>query len=199
MTQIKLTVIASGLVCVEWIEFSLYMYLGVLLSKIFFPDSTGYKGLLLTYMIFALSYLSRPLGGFVFGLFSDHAGRKKPLIFSSLLMGLATIAIGCLPGYRMIGYLSPILLLLLRLVQSFSVSGEFNNSSIFLIEHYPHSRILSGSWIGMAASGGMFLGGFITYLVSGSHYEDSWRVAYIVIGFLSLLLVTLSFSLMSRR
>lgn len=189
MSNRKLTAIVVALVAIEWIEFSLYLYLGVIFSRVFFPPESGYKGLILTYAIFALSYLSRPLGGLLFGLCSDCYGRTKPMVMSCLVMGIATIGIGLIPSYAVIGYVAPLLLLVLRLLQGFSVSGEFNNSAIFLIEHHPNHKIIAGSWVGMASSGGMFLGGFIAYLVSALGDTSAWRVAYVVIGIVSLLLI----------
>ncbi|WP_077216761.1 MFS transporter, partial [Piscirickettsia litoralis] len=191
MRNNQLTLLASSIVFIEWVEFSLYMYLGTLLSHFFFPQDLGSHALLLTYAIFAISYLSRPLGGLLFGLYADKHGRRSPLIISSLLIGLATIAIGCIPSYQHIGLLAPILLLIFRLVQSLAISGEFNNSAIYLMEHNPKRTTLAGSWIGTASSAGMFVGGLIAVLVSASHHPHSWRLAYIVIGCLSLLLMLL--------
>ena len=189
MTKNKLTAVVIALVGIEWIEFSLYLYLGVIFSKIFFPPESGQMGLILTYSIFALSYLSRPLGGLLLGLYSDCYGRTKPMVISCLVMGVATFGIGLMPGYANIGYAAPLLLLILRLLQGFSISGEFNNSAIFLIEHHKTYKIVAGSWVGMASSGGMFLGGFITYLVSSLGDTFVWRIAYVALGVISLLLV----------
>ncbi|MGJ3501964.1 MFS transporter, partial [Piscirickettsia salmonis] len=142
-----------------------------------------------------MSYLSRPVGAYLFGLYSDKKGRKYPLITSSFLMGLSTIAIGLIPSYQQIGIIAPILLLIFRLIQSLSISGEFNNSSIFLMEHNPAQQTIAGSWIGMASSAGMFVGGLIAVIIGLTSNLWSWRVAYIAIGVTSLLLMLLRYKL----
>ncbi|WP_108652724.1 MFS transporter [Dongshaea marina] len=195
MQKTKLTLVTSGIVYIEWVEYALYMYLGTTISHFIFPEDLGQYSLLLTYGIFAIAYLSRPVGGLLFGLMADRKGRRKPLIYSSLLVGLATIGIGLLPGYATIGIASPILLLVCRLIQSIAVSGEFNNSSIFLIEHAARYKTLAGSWVGTASSAGMFSGGLIAYLLSLSSYPHSWRFAFILVGVASLIIMLMRKSL----
>ena len=188
MNNSKITILAVSLVTMEWIEYSLYMYTAVYLSPYFFPSEYKESSLIFAYAIFALSYFSRPIGGIIFGFFADKTGRRKPLIVSSIIVGIATIAIGMIPGYSNVGALSPFLLLLCRLVQSFAVSGEFNNASIFLIEHANRNKVLAGSWVGAASSGGMFLGAIVAYLVRLSDVDYAWRIAFITIGCLSIIL-----------
>lgn len=188
MNNSKITILAVSLVAMEWLEYSLYIYTSIDLSQYFFPSEYKESSLIFAYAIFALSYISRPIGGIIFGFFADKTGRRKPLIISSIIVGIATIAIGMLPGYSNVGALSPLLLLLCRLVQSFAVSGEFNNASIFLIEHANRNKVLAGSWVGAASSGGMFLGAIIAYLVRLSDVDYAWRIAFITIGCLSIIL-----------
>ncbi|MCL9779892.1 MFS transporter [Vibrio sp. S4M6] len=190
MNNKKITLLASSVVFMEWLEYALYMYLGLAISHWFFPTSNGDLPLILTYAIFAISYIGRPLGGLVFGLYADKKGRRKPLIFSSLLAGVATAGIGLIPSYGHIGMLAPALLLVCRLAQSFAVSGEWNNSSIFLIEHAQKNRVLAGAWIGTAGSAGMFFGGVVAYLVSLSSHPNSWQIAFVSIGLLSIVLAS---------
>ncbi|MGJ3495456.1 Proline porter II [Piscirickettsia salmonis] len=191
MTKKKLTLLISSIVFIEWLEFSLYMYLGTLISTVFFPPELGSSALLLTYSIFAISYLGRPLGGLIFGLYADKHGRRAPLILSAVLIGITTIGIGCIPSYQHIGIFAPILLLSLRLLQSFAISGEFNNAAIYLMEHNPIYTTLAGSWIGTASSAGMFIGGMTAVLVSTSHFPQSWRFAYIMVGVVALIVMLL--------
>ena len=188
MKNNKLTIIASSLILMEWLEYALYMYLSISISHYFFPIEYRDSSLVFAYAIFAISYLSRPIGGMIFGVFADKSGRRKPLIISSIMVGVATAAIGMIPSYSSIGALSPFLLLMCRLLQSFAVSGEFNNASIFLIEHASRNKVLAGSWVGTASSGGMFLGAIISYLVSISDIDYAWRLAFIIIGFLSIII-----------
>ena len=105
-----------------------------------------------------------------------------------MLVGIATVAIGVIPSYSSIGMLAPFLLLICKLIQRFAVSGEFNNASVFLIEHASKNKVLAGSWVGTASSGGMFLGGIAAYLVSLSTMEHAWKVAFIAIVLLSMAL-----------
>ena len=188
MKKNRLTVLASSLVMMEWLEYSLYLYFGLVISNYFFPTAYKDSSLIFAYAVFAISYVSRPIGGVIFGFWADKRGRRKPLIISSIMVGVATAVIGMLPSYSSIGALSPLLLLICRLVQSFAVSGEFNNASIFLIEHADRNKVLAGSWIGAASSGGMFLGVVVSYLVSLSDIDYAWRMAFIAIGLLSIML-----------
>lgn len=182
----KITLLTSAVVYMEWLEYVLYMYLVTSISTYFFPDNLGSSGILLTYAIFCVSYISRPIGGLIFGVYSDVKGRKKPLIISAMLIALATIGIGLIPSYEMIGVWAPILLLICRLIQSMAVAGEFNNSSIFLMEHARSKKTLAGSWIGVASSAGMFTGSVIAYIVSTVSYTNSWQIAFILVGISSL-------------
>ncbi|WP_034413989.1 hypothetical protein [Candidatus Photodesmus blepharus] len=99
-------------------------------------------------------------------------------------MGLATIGIGLIPSYETVGIISPSLLLFFRFIQSTAVAGEFNNSSIFLIE-----RSKKRSWIGVASSSDMFTGILITYIVNTTSYEYAWRIEFISVGVISLILM----------
>lgn len=186
MKKSTITLIASSMVFIEWLEYSLYLYLASIISKTLLPSESGNNALFMTFGIFTISYLARPLGGLIFGLYSDSNGRKFPLIVSAFLIAISTIGIGLIPSYQSIGILAPILLLFFRLLQSFSVAGEFNNASIFLMEHATTKKTLAGSFIGMASSAGMFIGGLFAYLISLSPNDDiSWRYAYIIVGIFS--------------
>ena len=195
MKRYKTTLFTAAVVYIEWIDFVLYMYLGTSISKYFFPDNIGSSAIILTYVIFAISYISRPIGGLIFGVYSDVKGRKKPLIISAMLMALATIGIGLIPSYEMIGVWAPILLLICRLIKSMAVAGEFNNSSIFLMEHAKSKKTLAGSWIGVASSAGMFTGSVIAYIVSTVSYTNSWQIAFILVGISSLVIMVFRQSL----
>ncbi|MCF6775146.1 MFS transporter [Thiotrichales bacterium 19X7-9] len=185
MKKTQLTLITTSIVFIEWVEYSLYLYLGGAISHSLLPKDLGHNALIITFSIFAISYLARPLGALFFGLYSDYQGRKQPLLLSALFIGLATIGIGVIPSYQAIGILAPILLLGFRLIQSFAISGEFNNSAIFLMEHTPRRQILAGSFIGFASSLGMFIGGLFAATVGWFNSELSWRSAYIIVGILT--------------
>src|SRR4051812_2231270 len=105
---------------VEWYDFFLYGVAAALVfGKVFFPGSDPAAGTLLALGTFAIGFIARPIGGVVFGHFGDKVGRKQLLVLSLLMMGVATFAIGLLPGYATIGIAAPLLLTLLRLLQGF--------------------------------------------------------------------------------
>ncbi|MCL1127047.1 MFS transporter [Shewanella surugensis] len=123
-------------------------------------------------------------------------GVYRLLIISAFLIAIATLSIGLIPSYLLIGITAPILLLLCRFIQSIAVAGEFNNASIFFkIEHAKKHKILAGSWIGTAASAGMFTGGLIAYAVSQITVPEAWRFAFIITGILSLIIMCFRTSL----
>ena len=108
------------------------------------PRSDPVTGTLLAFGTYALGFVARPLGGVVFGHFGDQVGRKKMLVVSLLLMGVATFAIGLLPTYATIGIAAPILLLVCRLLQGFAVGGEWGGAVLMAAEHGDDGR--RGFW-----------------------------------------------------
>ncbi|WP_299492920.1 MFS transporter [uncultured Shewanella sp.] len=194
-SAMKRTLLTTSIVYIEWVEYALYLYLGTIISQYFFPHALGNNALIFTYGIFAISYIGRPLGGLLFGYYADKKGRRPPLIISAFLIALATIGIGLIPSYQYIGIMAPILLLLCRFIQSIAVAGEFNNASIYLIEHANKHKILAGSWVGTAASAGMFTGGLMAYTISQITYSEAWRLAFIITGIVSLTIMLFRTSL----
>ncbi|BAL87601.1 putative MFS transporter [Actinoplanes missouriensis 431] len=130
---------------VEWYDFFLYGSAAALVfGTLFFPQSDPVTGTLLAFGTYALGFVARPLGGVVFGHFGDRLGRKKMLVVSLMLMGLATVAIGLLPTYASIGIAAPILLLTCRLLQGFAVGGEWGGAVLMAAEHGDDAR--RGFW-----------------------------------------------------
>ena len=101
---------------------------GIVFNKLFFPTTDPFIGTILAYSTFAIGYLARPLGGFVFGHFGDKLGRKSMLVLTMLIMGLATIGIGLVPTYAQIGIAAPIILQTLRLCQGLGLGGEWGGA-----------------------------------------------------------------------
>ena len=115
----------------EWAEFSFYAYMVNTIARLFFPTNLDQKlATINAFALFSISYLIRPIGAIAFGHLGDKYGRKPALILSMLLMSAATLCIGLLPTYNQIGILAPCLLLLLRILQSLSLSGEYNGAAI---------------------------------------------------------------------
>ncbi|MFE3002884.1 MFS transporter [Nocardia sp. NPDC059246] len=125
---------------VEWYDSGLYALFATTIATVFFPKSDPTAALMSTFAIFALGYVTRPLGGVVFGHLGDRYGRRFTLLLSVMLMSAGTVAMGMLPSYAQIGIAAPVLLVLCRLVQSFSAGGEYTGSNIFVIEHAPSGR-----------------------------------------------------------
>jgi MHS family proline/betaine transporter-like MFS transporter len=130
----------------EWYDWAVYGYFAPVISKLFFPAGDRIASLLLTFAVFAVGFIVRPLGALFFGSVSDRLGRKTSLMFTIFLMGLATFMIGVLPTYAQIGIWAPVLLILARLLQGLSAGGEWGSSTSFIVEYAPKGkRGLAGS------------------------------------------------------
>jgi hypothetical protein len=124
----------------EWYDFGIYGLLAPVIASDFFPADDRIASLIGAYGLFAAGFAMRPIGGLVLGHLGDRLGRRFVLVYSIVLMGCATAAIAFLPRYETIGVGAPLLLLLLRLVQGFSVGGEFTSSASYLVETAPQHR-----------------------------------------------------------
>src|SRR6202162_2848774 len=143
----------------EWFDFVVYGFFAVTISEVFFPAGNPTASLLVTFGAFGLAYLVRPLGAIFVGGYADRAGRKAGLLLSIALMMIGTTLMALTPGYATIGIAAPILLTLARLLQGFSVGGEYGSAVSFLSEH-------AGARRGFAASWAFATGGMITVLAS---------------------------------
>lgn len=127
---------------IEWFDYGVYGYLVVYISQLFFTFGEGEGSLptIFAFATFAISFLVRPLGGFVLGPLGDRIGRQKVLIFTIVMISLSTALIGALPTFETVGFLAPILLVLLRMVQGFSAGGEYAGAAVFMAEHAPDNK-----------------------------------------------------------
>ncbi|KTD35368.1 proline/glycine betaine transporter-like protein [Legionella moravica] len=181
----KALLVVIALVFLEWLDFSLYLYLAKsVFAKLFFPPSE--YSLMLSFALFATAFLARPLGGWLFGRSADGFGRRTPLIFSAALMGMATIGIALLPGYEVIGISATWGLLLLRIAQGLALGGEINNSAMFLVEHQSNKPLIAGSFVAASGAAGMFLGGATAALVQSTPGTGLWRIIFVLVGLISL-------------
>jgi MFS transporter, MHS family, proline/betaine transporter len=167
----------------EWFDFVVYGFFAVTIAEVFFPAGNPTVSLLITFGAFGLAYLVRPLGAIVVGGFTDRAGRKAGLLLSIALMMIGTTLMAVTPGYATIGLAAPILLTLSRLLQGFSVGGEFGSAVSFLAEHGGGRRGFAASW--QFATGGMItvlaslFGVTLTTLLSHEQLVDwGWRIPY---------------------
>lgn len=138
----KLKAIFGGSIgnLVEWYDWYAYTAFAIYFSASFFPKGNPTVQLLNTAGIFALGFLMRPLGGYLFGRIADRIGRKQSMTLSVLLMSLGSLLIALTPTYQSIGILAPILLLTARLMQGLSVGGEYGVSATYLSEMASHNR-----------------------------------------------------------
>jgi MHS family proline/betaine transporter-like MFS transporter len=163
----KTRIVLAGMLgnLIETFDMAICGLLSVYLAKYLMGDST--KGLLLVFITFFAGYLARPIGAMVMGLFSDIYGRKITLAASILSMGISTTLIGFIPTNNSIGITSMIMLLILRIIQSFSCGAEYLNSSAYLIENADNSnKGYSGSWASFGAMAGLLTASLITLLIT---------------------------------
>lgn len=142
----------------EWYDFGLYGLLAPVLASLFFPTGDRVTALLAVYGILAAGFAVRPLGAWLLGRWGDRRGRRFLLLLSVTLMGASTLAIGVLPTYAAVGIWAPVLMVAVRLLQGFSVGGEFVGSVTYLVETAaPGRRGLAGSIANLGSTGGMLL------------------------------------------
>ncbi|CAJ1585741.1 MFS transporter [[Mycobacterium] wendilense] len=171
---------------IEWYDFFLYATAASLVfNQAFFPDQTTFVGTMLSFATFAVGFVVRPIGGFVFGHIGDRIGRKKTLALTMVLMGVATALMGVLPTAAQIGVLAPFLLLLLRIVQGFALGGEWAGAVLLAVEHGPaRRRGLFGSIPQVGLALGLALGTGVFALLQVVLPDDAfltygWRIAFL--------------------
>jgi MHS family alpha-ketoglutarate permease-like MFS transporter len=119
---------------VEWFDFYVYSFFSLYFAHIFFPQGDSTTQLLQTAGVFAVGFLMRPIGGWMFGYIADKHGRKKSMLISVCMMCFGSLVIACLPGFDSIGIAAPIILLLARMFQGLSVGGEYGTSATYMSE-----------------------------------------------------------------
>ena len=171
---------------VEWFDYAAYGYLATVIALTFFPQTDSATGLLATFAVFALSFLVRPVGGLVWGHFGDKYGRRSALSWSILIMTVSTFCIGLLPGYNHIGLWAPALLLLIRLVQGFSASGEYAGASAFLAEYAPdgkrgfYTSIVPASTAAGLLFGAVFVAVMHSLMTVENLHDWGWRLPFLL-------------------
>ena len=169
---------------IEWYDFTLYGYLTPVISKVFFGG--GAKGVAATLLIFAASYLLRPVGAAFFGHLGDRIGRRPVLLWSMGLMTAAMLATALLPTYAQVGALAGWLMLLLRCLMSFSVGGEYSGVITYLVEGSEPKRRGFVTSLASAASevGGLLAAGLaalVTTVFVGDELNTwGWRIPFFI-------------------
>jgi metabolite-proton symporter len=171
---------------IEWFDYFLYGTVAALVfNQIFFVTEDPAIGTILAFASFALAFFIRPFGGIIFSHIGDRIGRKKTLVLTLSIMGIATFGMGLLPTYQAIGIWAPILLITLRLVQGLGIGGEWGGALLLAVEYAPaEKRGLYGSIPQMGITIGMLLGtialSIMTLLPEGSFMTWGWRVPFIL-------------------
>jgi MHS family proline/betaine transporter-like MFS transporter len=170
----------------EWYDFALYGFFAPIFGQLFFPHSDPVMSLIVSFGVFAVGFLMRPIGAVFFGYIGDSYGRKKALVLSMYLMAFPTLSIAFLPTYAQCGIIAPILLTLVRAIQGFSMGGEFTGSIVFIGEHAPlEKRGFYGSLAIFSLVLGTFLGSLVAGLITFLLPEDAlmswgWRVPFLI-------------------
>jgi MHS family proline/betaine transporter-like MFS transporter len=186
-SQSALRTALAGLIgnVLEWFDFAVYGYFATDIGRLFFPQSSPTAQQLLAFAVFALGFCARPIGSLVLGVVGDRIGRRALLTLSIALMGGATLLIGLLPTYAHIGLAAPILLVLLRVAQGFSLGGEFTGSMVYTTEQaLPAMRGLISSSTAAGTTLGFILGSGSAWLVNASLGAEQasawgWRIPFI--------------------
>jgi MFS family permease len=174
---------------IEWYDFFVFASAAALFfNRVFFPRFDARTGILLSLMTYAMGFITRPLGGVVFGVLGDRYGRKRALLWSLGLMGVATVCVGLVPGYAVIGVAAPALLVGLRLIQGLAVGGEVGGALLLVAESLPASRrgyytawpMIGGAAGNLLSSGALALLGF--FLTESALADWGWRVAFLASG-----------------
>jgi len=172
---------------IEWYDFFLYGSAAALVfNKVFFPSFDPLTGTLLAFATYAVAFIARPFGGALFGHLGDKLGRKRTLIWTLMLMGFATFAMGLLPGYATIGAAAPVLLVVLRFAQGLGLGGEWGGAVSLVTEYgdasgHQDRRGYYASWpqIGVPAGNLMAVGALAVVsavLTPEAFISWGWRV-----------------------
>lgn len=172
---------------IEFYDFLLYaLATSLVFNKVFFANLSDSMASVVGFATFAAGYLARPIGGWLFGQFGDTVGRKKMLVVTMMLMGLASVGIGLLPDQRTIGVGAPLLLLLLRIVQGIGLGGEIGGAVLVAVEHAPGNRRgFAASFANLGGPAGSFLAAFVMGLFSKGLSPQAflawgWRVPFLL-------------------
>ena len=179
-------IIAAAVVgnALEVYDMVVYGFLATIIAANFFPREAKITGLISTFAIFLIGYLSRPLGALIFGIMGDRIGRKPVLRITILLMAFSTFSIGLLPNYAILGVWAPILLVIIRILQGCSIGSELIGATIFVVEHAPKTkRAFYGSFANAGQSTGLLLAALVIWLLHCSFSDATiaqwaWRLPF---------------------
>ena len=177
----------------EWFDFGVYGFVAVALGQVFFPGANPGLQMIAALATFSVPFLVRPLGGVFFGRLGDKFGRQKVLSITIIIMSISTVSIGLIPSYASIGMWAPILLLVAKLAQGFSVGGEYTGAAIFVAEYSPdRKRGFLGSWLDFGSIAGFILGAGVVILITSIVGDENflswgWRLPFFIAAPLGLI------------
>ncbi len=183
----------------EFYDFLTYAFFAIQIGHALFPAQSAYGSLMLSLGVFGSGFVTRPIGGLVIGAYSDRVGRRAAMILSFAMIGVSIIAMALIPPYSMIGIAAPILAIIARMVQGFSLGGEVGSNTAFLLEIAPvEQRGLTVSWQGASQYGALMVGGAVGVILSAVLPHAAldaygWRIAFLLGA------VTLPFGLWLRH
>ncbi len=186
--QLRRALLASTIgTLIEWYDFLVYGTVTALVfGKLFFPHASPIVGVLEAFSVFFIGFVGRPIGAAIFGHWGDRIGRKATLIATLLVTGLATVAVGLVPGYASIGIAAPILLTIIRLIQGIGVGGEWGGSVLLAMEWAKtnKNRGFLTSWPQFGAPAGFFLANlavlFFSWLSGDQFIVWGWRIPFFI-------------------
>jgi MFS family permease len=184
--ELRKAVIASTVgTTIEWYDFLLYSVVTPLVfGKLFFPKSAPLIGVLEAFAIYFVGFVGRPIGAFIFGHFGDRIGRKAALIATLLITGLATFAVGFVPGYDSIGIWGAVILTVIRMIQGIGVGGEWGGSVLFSMEwaRTNNHRGFITSWPQLGGPAGLLLANMAVLIGSAiagdQFFAWGWRIPF---------------------
>jgi MFS family permease len=174
----------------EWYDFYLYGWTAAQIGKAFYSAFDANTQFIFALLTFSAGFLVRPLGALVFGRIGDLVGRKYTFLVTISIMGMSTFLVGLTPGYQTIGWLAPVILITLRLLQGLALGGEYGGAATYVAEHAPQGRRgFYTSWIQTTATIGLFVSLLVVYIVRNSMSPDAfsdpglgggWRYPYLL-------------------
>src|SRR6201992_2883853 len=170
----------------EFYDFITYSFFAIQIGHTFFPAHTEFGSLMLSLATFGAGFVTRPLGGIVIGSYSDRAGRRPAMILSFAMMGCAIITLALTPSYASIGIAAPIIVIIARMVQGFSLGGEVGPTTAYLMESAaPGRRALAVSWQPasqqIAATAGALVGTVLARVMTEADLTSyGWRIAFLL-------------------
>jgi MHS family proline/betaine transporter-like MFS transporter len=174
----------------EYYDFTVYAVFSLIIGETFFPSDSEVVQVLASLGVFAVGFVTRPIGGIIFGYIADKHGRRVSLITSMLGMTIPTFTIGLIPAYSEIGYYAPAILVLMRLIQGLCISGEGAGAAIFILEHYQNLRPgLTAGIVHASNIAGTLLATLVGILFKlfMPSAEFAWRLAFILGGVMGII------------